>query len=190
MQVPEAIAQLGDYYRDGMLGLVKSGKRAARLYERAVDLGNVTAMTNLGHMYDTGNGVKLNKKKATNFHRMAADAGHATSQHNLGTFSQIAGDFSEAARKYGLAAAQGLTEAEFMLGNFNHTGRGVPVNLDEAKRLYALAAAKGHEEAKAALDFFASFLSISVEDVYGEKTRARGAATRRAFAVPDAARRA
>ena len=161
MQVPEAMTQLGGHYCDGKLGLVKSGKRAARLYERAVELGDVEAMSNLGTLYATGNGVKLSKKKSANFYRMAADAGNTAAQYNLGTRSYNAGDFSEAMRLYGLAAAQGHTNSEYELAVCYETGRGVPVNfgeaaplcahLDEAKRLYALAAAKGHERAKSML---------------------------------------
>ena len=190
--VAEAIYFLGCYYFDGLEGFVKSTKKARKLFERAADLGNVDAMEGLGRLYEHGaTGVKVNKTRAAHLERMAADRGHALAQHNLANRLHNAEDFGEAARFYGLAAAQGHTDSQHFLGDYHERGLGVlPVNLDEAKRLYALAAAKGHEEAKAALDFFASFLSISVEDVYGEKTRARGAATRRAFAVPDAARRA
>ena len=82
---------------------------------------------------------------------MAADRGHAVAQYNLGNGSRRMGDFSEAARLYGLAAAQGDTVAQYALAKFHEKCRGVPVNLGEAKRLYALAAAKGHEDAKVAL---------------------------------------
>ena len=60
-----------------------------------------------------------------------------------------AGDFDEAVLFFGLAAAQGCTKAEVLLGFCLELGLGVPTkDLDEAKRLYARAAAKGFEQAK------------------------------------------
>ena len=87
---------------------------------------------------------------------MAADRGHAVARGNLGNVAYKANDFNEAVRFYGLAAAQGLSKAEYMLGLCLEHGLGVPTkdsstkqgDLDEAKRLYALAAAKGYEQAK------------------------------------------
>jgi hypothetical protein len=46
-EVPEAITFLGSAYRRGGLGLVKSDKKAAKIYRRAVELGNVDAMLKL-----------------------------------------------------------------------------------------------------------------------------------------------
>ncbi|KAK7241134.1 hypothetical protein SO694_0005206 [Aureococcus anophagefferens] len=83
-EVPEAIAMLGDAYRKGWHGLVKSDKKAAKIYRRAVELGSVDAMVSLGGMYATGSGVKLDKKKAARLYRMAADRGNAVAQSNLG----------------------------------------------------------------------------------------------------------
>ena len=47
-EVPEAITFLGDAYRNGLLGLVKSDKKAAKIWKRAVELGSVDAMVHLG----------------------------------------------------------------------------------------------------------------------------------------------
>ena len=149
--VPEALCWLGSYYRDGLGSLVKSPKKARRLYERAAELGDVTAMANLGRLFETGEGGKLDKKKALQLFRRAADRGHAHGQHNFARHLQKAGDVDDAARFCSLAAAQGLTVAEYGLGASYEGGFGVPKDLDEAKRLYALAAAKGHKRAKAAL---------------------------------------
>ena len=48
---PTAVSQLGECYDHGRLGLVPSHKKAARLYQRAADLGDVFAMSNLGCAY-------------------------------------------------------------------------------------------------------------------------------------------
>ncbi|KAH8056731.1 hypothetical protein JL720_14201 [Aureococcus anophagefferens] len=62
-EVPEAI-RFWEAYCEGRCGLVKSDKKAAKIWKRAVELGNVEAMVRLGYSYETGSGVKLDKKKA------------------------------------------------------------------------------------------------------------------------------
>ena len=62
-EVPEAIAFLGIAYRRGLLGLVKSDKKAAKIWKRAVELGDINAMIDLGKLYWEESGVKLDKKK-------------------------------------------------------------------------------------------------------------------------------
>ena len=57
------------------------------------------------------------------------------------------GSFGEAIRHFKLAAAQGLSVAEFSLGARFYYGEGVERDVEEAKRLFALAAAKGYERA-------------------------------------------
>ena len=83
--VPEAITQLGSAYRAGSYGLVKSSKKAAKLYKRAVELGDVDAMVHLGNLYvdTTPTGIKLDRKKAARLYRMAADRGHIAAQCHL-----------------------------------------------------------------------------------------------------------
>ena len=73
--VPEALNSLGLAYRGGALDLVKSGKKAVKLFKRAVELGDVEAMMNLGNQYEWGDGVKQNTIKAIQLYRMASDRG-------------------------------------------------------------------------------------------------------------------
>lgn len=111
-EVPEAIVHLGQAYLGGHYGLVKSAKKAAKIFKRAVELGNTQAMCYLGYLHQHGNGVKSNLKKAAQLYRMAADRGHAVSQFNLALFAEEAGDLDEARRLYALAAAQGDNDAK------------------------------------------------------------------------------
>ncbi|KAH8072551.1 hypothetical protein JL720_11116 [Aureococcus anophagefferens] len=83
-EVPEAITFLGNAYRLGRLGLVKSDKKAAKIYRRAVELGNVDSMVFLGELFKDGLGVKLDKKKAERLYRMAADRGDVVAQCKIG----------------------------------------------------------------------------------------------------------
>jgi len=150
-EVPEAIVYLGNAYRDGEIGVVKSMKKAAKLYKRAVELGDLQATFSLASMYYEGDGVKLDKKKARQLYQMAADRGHARAQHNIGSYFHREGQQEEAIRYFKMAAEQGFTPAEFNVGLSNEKGIGVERDLDEAKRWYARAAAKGDERAIEAL---------------------------------------
>ena len=62
---------------------VKNEKKAAKIFKRAVELGNVDAAMRLGILYCEGEGVKVDKKKAMKLFRMAADRGDAKAQHLL-----------------------------------------------------------------------------------------------------------
>ncbi len=149
-EVPEAILNLGDAYRDGDLGLVRSTKKACKLYKRAVELGNSDAMLNLGYRYLRGDGVKLDKKKAKQLWLMAAERGLAAAQWNM-AIDLIEGDPKEAIRYYRLAAEQGFTQAEVVLGLAHLRGDGVEFDLDEGKRLLVRAASKGDDQATSVL---------------------------------------
>ena len=98
-------------------------------------------------MYQTGSGVKLDKKKAERLFRMAADRGHAVAQTNLAFLLDSQEKFEEAFRYYTLAANQGETVAELNLGGCYTLGRGTEVDLGKARYWFERAAAKGHETA-------------------------------------------
>ncbi len=146
-EVPEAITCLGSAYRLGHLGLMKSDKKAAKIWKRAVELGDVEAMRLLAEMCNDGSGVKLDKKKAERLIRMAADRGDAIAQCNLGILLDSEKKFEEAFRYFALAAEQGLTLAEACLGMCYRDGEGAEVDLGKARYWYERAAAKGHEDA-------------------------------------------
>jgi len=144
-EVPEAITNLGCAYRRGRLGLVKSDKKAAKIWKRAVELGDVEAMRDLGFMYETGSGVKLDKKKAERLFRMAADRGDAVAQNNLGSLLYSEKNYEEAFRYHSLAAGQGYTPGENNLGCCYRHGEGTEVDLGKARYWFERAAAKGFE---------------------------------------------
>jgi len=141
--------RLGGVYVDGSHGLVKSEKKAAKIFKRAVELGSVDAMISLGLLYFNGaDGVKRDVKKAEKLFRLAADRGDVMAQCNYG--AMLKGRDMEAALYYfKLSAAKGYANAEMMLGlAYYHGEGGVERDLAEARRLLELAAAKGHEGAK------------------------------------------
>ena len=115
-EVPDAILYLGHFYRDGAHGLVKSEKKAAKLYKRAVELGNVDAMNALGVQYGLGLGVKMDPNKARQLYRMAVDRGDAAAQCNLAMGLRKEGKYDEAMRLFLLSAKQGYATAIYGIG--------------------------------------------------------------------------
>ena len=146
-EVPEAIRFLGNAYRCGQYGLVKSDKKAAKIWKRAVELGDVEAMKHLGELYRDGLGVKLDKKKALQLFRMAADRGDAFAQSNLGALLHSEKKVEEAFRYFVLAADQGYAFGEYNLGCCYRDGESTEVDLGKARYWFERAAAKGHETA-------------------------------------------
>ena len=145
--VPEAIARLGRAYCNGLYGLVKSSAKAARLFKRAVELESVDATLRLGHMYEHGYGVEQDAKKADELYRVAADRGLADAQNLYMKFLQNNGRKEEAFRYNMMAAQQGHTESEFLMGLRCCIGLGTEKCLQESTRWHVRAAAKGFEKA-------------------------------------------
>tara|TARA_B100000482_G_scaffold14706_1_gene10185 strand:- start:43 stop:525 length:483 start_codon:yes stop_codon:yes gene_type:complete len=152
-EVPEAMRSLGEAYQVGVLGLVKSDKKAAKIYRRAVELGSVDAMVRLGILYADGSGVKLDKKKAERLYRMGADRGDAVAQSFLAVYLAGEEKHEEAFRYHALAANQGYTDAEFNLGCCYGDGAGTEVDLGKARYWFERAAAKSCQPAIEALAY-------------------------------------
>jgi chemotaxis protein histidine kinase CheA len=71
-------------------------------------------------------------------------------------------DKAGARRLYGLAAAQGLAEAQFNLGLMHEDGLGGRKDVLEARRLFGLAAAQGHERALSKAERLANAMAKSL----------------------------
>ena len=145
-EVPEALVHLGDAYCQGWYGFVKSGKKAAKLYRRAMEAGSEGGIAHLGFQYEIGDGVKLDKKKATQLYRLAAERGYTMAQFNLANML-YSDDKEGAAHFFKLSAEKGLTQAQHNYAVLCETGSGVERDLDKAKFWFSRAAAKGHEPA-------------------------------------------
>mmetsp|Transcript_29760 Transcript_29760/g.97314 ORF Transcript_29760/g.97314 Transcript_29760/m.97314 type:complete len:364 (+) Transcript_29760:1-1092(+) len=112
--VPEAINHLGNLYRDGLFSFARSDKKAARIYKRAVELGDVEAMVNLGVLYNKPTFIKRDRKKAKQLYRAAAERGDVLGMLNLAEMIQFepGGDLDEAKRWFERAVAGGLKDAK------------------------------------------------------------------------------
>ena len=137
----------------GECGVVKSTKKAAKIYKRAVELGNSEANLRLAGLYLAGDGVKKDENKALQLYRVASDRGDPHARIKLAILLEDKGSsHEETFRLLELAAKQGHTDAEYNVGFRYAIGHGVTQDLEEGKRWLRRAAAKGGEQAIGALE--------------------------------------
>ena len=83
---------------------------AVRWYHLAADQGYAAAQSNLGAMYDRGEGVPQNYRQALKWYRKAADQGNAIAQYNIGAMYAsghgVPQDYVTAHMWFDLSAAQ------------------------------------------------------------------------------------
>ena len=82
------IGVAGDF-EDGVVAADnKNYVKAAKLWQKEADKGNVAAQYNLGIMYASGRGVKQNKSKAKEFFGKACDKKYVDGCMYYGTLKQ------------------------------------------------------------------------------------------------------
>ena len=114
--------------------------------------GNGRAYTDLGRMYEQGNGVDQDYDKALEFYRLSAEAEKPDfkGMRYAGLMYQdgigVEQDYVEAASCFQVAAEAGDVSAAYFLGLLYEEGNGVDQSLEEAKKWY--------EEAVSTLDDF------------------------------------
>lgn len=117
--------------------------------------GDAKAQTNLGQMYDLGEGVPQNYAQARHWWERAAAQGNATAQFFLGMQyglgRGVPKDYVQERQWYEQAATQGHAKAQFLLGSMYANFRGVPQDYAKAAQWYEQAAAQGHARAQSAL---------------------------------------
>ncbi len=118
---------------------------AYKEWKALAEQGDAEAQTNLGLMYDNGQGVTQDDKEAVKWYRLAAEQGDADAQFNLGVMYEngqgVTQDDKESVKWYRLAAEQEHVLAGHQLGVMYHYGQqGVKTNYKEALRFYRLAA--------------------------------------------------
>ena len=134
------------------------GREAVRLYRQAAEQGHPLAQSNLGAMYEQGEGgLPRNDREAERLYRLASDQGFPPAQANLGTLyatgrGGLPRNDAEAVRLWLLAAEHDDSRAQTNLGRMYAEGRGgLARNPQEAARLWRLAAAQGSVEARSNL---------------------------------------
>ena len=138
---------------------------ALRLLKPLADQGNASAQTNLGFMYDNGQGVPQDYAAAVKWYRMAAEQGAASAQYNLGVMyakgQGVPQDYAAAVKWYRMAAEQGYASAQTNLGAMYANGQGVPRDNVLAYMWSNLAAATGSANAAKTRDLVARRMTPS-----------------------------
>ncbi|MDL2274864.1 Sel1-like repeat-containing protein kinase family protein [Desulfosarcina sp. OttesenSCG-928-G10] len=149
---PDVQMMLGQVYRLGLAGEKQNFSEALKWYQRAAEQNNAAAQTNLGVMYQKGQGVRQNDAEAAKWYQRAADQGSAVAQTHLGHLYQQGGGVeqsdAEAMKWFEKAAEQGYAPAQGSLGWMYQQGKGTTQNDAEAVRWFRLAADQGNADAQ------------------------------------------
>ena len=108
--------------------------------------GHADAISTLGWMYETGNGVPADIARAASLYRAAIAKGDAFGEWRMGVMmdeGKIAGTAEQAVALFRKAAAGKSAGATASLGVMHATGRGVARNYEAAMRYYQAAAHMG-----------------------------------------------
>ncbi|MGE4574830.1 MULTISPECIES: tetratricopeptide repeat protein [Parachlamydia] len=142
------------------------GEKVAYLYvQKKAGEGSRSALLELGHMYETGTGVKQSYEKAVQSYRDASREGDLTGsiahlklgdliEKGLGTEINKADagyHFGKAFKGIEREAKQGNLQCQVFLADMYEEGKGIPKSKEEAANLYQKAADKGDAYAQGAL---------------------------------------
>lgn len=132
--------------------LERDAAQAARLLQRAIDLGDrKDAVALLGFLYSQGEGVPKDVAKALDLYRQAVRADSRLAHFRLGYHTYLGEgtprDPSRAAQHLERAVELGSRDARDILGFLYERGDGVPRDLERALDLYREAAANGSRSA-------------------------------------------
>ena len=119
---------LGKYHYTGYGDSVEQSKqKAAELYEKSAEQGNLEAQEIVAKMYYTGDGIAKDTVKASKYYSKAAEQGSAEAQLRLADMFYagigVEQDYKKAFELYEKAVEQENAEAEYKLGYIYYYGR-------------------------------------------------------------------
>ncbi len=131
----DAYAWMSDIYVEKQCKSVDYEK-ALQLIHKAIELGSIYGINNLGYMYRFGYGVTQDFNEALKWFRKAAEQGDRVGQADLADMYYsgvgVAQDYEEAMKWYRKSADQGLMRAQVVMGVMYWRGQGVAKDLNEA----------------------------------------------------------
>ena len=139
-----AMVLLGEHYRDAV---DPDFDRAISWFRKAIDRGDLSAMSSMGWMYFHGLGVEKDVGQALKWYRTAAEAGGHEGMNNLGHLylhgAGVKQDVQEAIRWFRKSSAAGNPYGYDNLGVLYLEGNGLPQNVEAAKEMFRSAADLG-----------------------------------------------
>lgn len=127
----------------------EAGGGEKTIQDRAEE-GDADAQLQLGHLYESGEGVPKDYTEAAKWYRKAAEQGNAEAQLYLGcsyaTGRGVPKDSAEHLNWIRKAAQQGLADAQVQLGLLYEIGQEVPKDFAAAYMWMNLAATGGNKE--------------------------------------------
>ena len=117
-------------------------------YSKAAEQGDLSALSNLGLMYEKGYGVKKDYAEALERYFAAAKQGYVSGQVRLAALYEVRyGEYLKAVEWYRKAVEQDNAEAQYRLGEMYLSSRGVVKDNEKARELIQKAAEQGYKEA-------------------------------------------
>ena len=107
----QAIYSVGGYHRVGAYCFPQDMDKALELWHRAAELGFAKSYNNIGHAYNNGIGVEVDKKKAMHYFELAAMGGNEGARHNLGINEGKARNLERALKHLMIAVRDGQPES-------------------------------------------------------------------------------
>jgi TPR repeat protein len=141
----EASFALGTIYFLGHETVGKDPAKAVEYLEKAASKNHVMALSFLGNIYETGDGVARDEKKAVRYYSRAADRGDGEAALALGRLyffgtDSLKADKKKAFKYYTQAAGKNLPEAQLMLGGMYEAGEGTGKDPAKSWQYFLLAA--------------------------------------------------
>ncbi|MFZ2636769.1 MAG: tetratricopeptide repeat protein [Rectinemataceae bacterium] len=150
-------------------GVASNPELAFKWFEKAAAQGNADAQTALGIQYFNGDGVAKNIHEALVRFEAAAEKKNLDAQLNLGwIYGHTDGflDPKKSAKYYGMAAAQGDAEAQYLYGLMYLNGEGVGKDAVKASEWLRKSALQGKVEAQSALgDLYENGKGVKLDKV-------------------------
>ena len=145
---------IGQLYANG-LGVKADPAAALRWFQLSAAQGNPIAAYNLGRAYETGAGVAKNLGEAAKWYAKSAAGGMPYAEWRLAYLAiEVNHDWKEGLKMLRPAAAQGVPEAQMVLGAAYESGNGVRRNDKLAAKWYEAAADHGMTPAQSRLANF------------------------------------
>ena len=135
---PDAFYGLGCEYRDGDLGLPQDMNKALELWNKAAELGSISAHHALGVAYDNWDRVEVDNKKVIHHWKIAAIGGHEMARYQLGGIEYNDGNMSLAMKHFKIGARSGEGNSLKMVGEGFKTGHVTKEDYASTLRAYQM----------------------------------------------------